>query len=105
MDFLFYFILYRNLQVDVFLKFIPRFAGDLDTDVLTEYIKKFSPIISGLEGRIRFVNGSVEEETGSRGGGDGGRVCLSAGTAMLSPCGTLLWMACVAICAVGLLRQ
>lgn len=30
--------------------------GDLDSDVLTEYIKKFSPLIQGLEGRIRFFN-------------------------------------------------
>nr|KAG5691605.1 hypothetical protein BaRGS_023733 [Batillaria attramentaria] len=32
--------------------------GDLDSDVLTEYIRSFSPIIHGLEGRIRFVNSS-----------------------------------------------
>ncbi|OWF46864.1 5'-nucleotidase [Mizuhopecten yessoensis] len=37
-------------------------VGDLDTDVLTEYIQEMSPLYHGLEGRIKFVNGTEVEE-------------------------------------------
>ncbi|XP_033739374.1 snake venom 5'-nucleotidase-like [Pecten maximus] len=36
-------------------------VGDLDTDVLTEYIQEMSPLYHGLEGRIKFVNGTGAE--------------------------------------------
>lgn len=31
-------------------------VGDLDSDVLTEYIQEMSPLYHGLDGRIKFVN-------------------------------------------------
>ncbi|XP_033727572.1 snake venom 5'-nucleotidase-like [Pecten maximus] len=37
-------------------------AGDLDTDVLTEYIQERSPLYHGLEGRIKFVNGTGADD-------------------------------------------
>ncbi|XP_076445774.1 snake venom 5'-nucleotidase-like [Babylonia areolata] len=44
--------------------------GDLDSDVLTEYITKFSPLVQGLEGRIRFANGSDDSDKCGTSGGD-----------------------------------
>ncbi|XP_066280832.1 snake venom 5'-nucleotidase-like [Branchiostoma lanceolatum] len=35
--------------------------GDLDTDILIEYIKTASPVSVGLEGRIRVINSTQEE--------------------------------------------
>ena len=35
-------------------------VGDLDSDVLIEYIKNVSPIYHGLEGRIEFI---TDEDT------------------------------------------
>ncbi|XP_059178706.1 snake venom 5'-nucleotidase-like isoform X1 [Physella acuta] len=34
--------------------------GDLDTDILISYVKKFSPITTGLQDRIRFVSNDVD---------------------------------------------
>ena len=33
-------------------------SGNLDTNVLSEYIESYSPIYTGLEGRIKFVEGT-----------------------------------------------
>ena len=33
------------------------FIGDLDTDIMMEYIAAYSPIVAGLERRIQFTSG------------------------------------------------
>jgi hypothetical protein len=39
-------------------------VGDLDSDILIEYIRNVSPIYHGLEGRIEFVtDGDTNEST------------------------------------------
>ncbi|XP_067676568.1 5'-nucleotidase-like [Haliotis asinina] len=42
--------------------------GALDSDVFVNYVKKFSPLTQGVEGRIRFVTGSKEPDCGVNGG-------------------------------------
>ncbi|XP_060080242.1 snake venom 5'-nucleotidase-like [Ylistrum balloti] len=37
-------------------------SGDLDSDVMTEYIQEISPLYHGLEGRIKFINGTEIEQ-------------------------------------------
>ncbi|KAK7107283.1 snake venom 5'-nucleotidase-like [Littorina saxatilis] len=68
--------------------------GDLDSTVLTSYITEYSPIIHGLEGRIRFVNVTSAVCKGE-----------TSGTTILLPTSLFTWLACCIVSSLVVVRN